>query len=460
MSDEPQSVGQYIVALLAANGIDTVFGIPGVHNLEFYRGLAATGLRHILVRHEQNAGFAADGFARASGRPAAACVISGPGLTNILTSAAQAKTDSVPMLILASTPVASSLAKGWGVLHELDDQRLMAAGVVGTARSARSAQDARDHLREAFASFQLGRQRPAYLEVPLDLLAEPTSLRAERFARVGGGPQPAQPVVERAAALLAAASKPMIVAGGGAKAAGEQVRKLVEALDGYLVTTVAGKGLLPESHPANLGASLQFRTTQQLVAQADVVLAVGTELSETDFYSGARLEMGGRLIRIDIDATKLADHYAADVGIWGDAAASLAALSDIVYIAETAHFADPHVQIGLVAADGGPLVWGSQISLLQAKEFALTGVRIKAQRAVDLGLANHVVADPLAEAIACAKKILELPQQAVEATKRLMNLQLEKSVMASLDYANLAEYVSFGTADFNKIVDGLIAKGK
>ncbi len=137
---------------------------------------------------------------------------------------------------------------------------------------------------------------------------------------------------------------------------------------------------------------------------------------------------------------------------------SLAALSDIVYIAETAFFADPHVQIGLVAADGGPLVWGSQISLLQAKEFALTGVRIKAQRAVELGLANHVVEDPLAEAIACAKKLLELPRQAVEATKRLMNIQLENAVMASLDYANLAEYVSFGTTDFNKIVDGLIAK--
>ncbi len=326
MSDEPWSVGRYIVALLAANGIDTVFGIPGVHNLEFYRGLAATGLRHILVRHEQNAGFAADGFARASGRPAAAFVISGPGLTNILTAAAQAKTDSVPMLILASTPVGSSLAKGWGVLHELDDQRALAAGVAGTARSARSAQDARDHLREAFASFQLGRQRPAYLEVPLDLLSEPTSLRPERFAHVGGGPQPAPAVVERAVGLLAGAQRPMIVAGGGARAAGAQLRKLVEALDGYLVTTVAGKGLLPERHPANLGASLQFRTTQELVSRADVVLAVGTELSETDFYSGSRLEMTGRLIRIDMDATKLADHYAADVGIWGDAAASLDAL--------------------------------------------------------------------------------------------------------------------------------------
>ena len=139
---------------------------------------------------------------------------------------------------------------------------------------------------------------------------------------------------------------------------------------------------------------------------------------------------------------------------------SLAALSDIVYMAETAFFADPHVSIGLVAADGGPLVWPSQISLLQAKEFAFTGVRIKAARALELGMANHVVADPLAEAIACAKKIMELPQQALESTKRLMNIQLEKSVMASLDYANLSEYVSFGTADFNKIVDGLIAKGK
>jgi 5-guanidino-2-oxopentanoate decarboxylase len=326
MSDESWSVGRYIVALLAANGIDTVFGIPGVHNLEFYRGLAATGLRHILVRHEQNAGFAADGFARASGRPAAAFVISGPGLTNILTAAAQANSDSVPMLILASTPVEASLAKGWGVLHELDDQRALAAGVVGTARSARSAQDARDHLREAFASFQLGRQRPAYLEVPLDLLGEPTSLRPERFAHVGGGPQPAPAVIERAIGLLAGAQRPMIVAGGGAKAAGVQLLELVEALDGYLVTTVAGKGLLPERHPANLGASLQFRTTQELVSRADVVLAVGTELSETDFYSGSRLEMTGRLIRIDMDATKLADHYAADVGIWGDAVASLGAL--------------------------------------------------------------------------------------------------------------------------------------
>lgn len=139
---------------------------------------------------------------------------------------------------------------------------------------------------------------------------------------------------------------------------------------------------------------------------------------------------------------------------------SLAAMSDIVYMAETAHFADPHVSIGLVAADGGPLVWPMQISFLQAKEYALTGKKISAAKALELGLANHVVEDPVAEATECAQGILALPQQAVEATKRLMNMQLERSVTTSLDYANLSEYVSFGTDDFNRIVDRLIAKSK
>src|SRR6202000_1291395 len=134
---------------------------------------------------------------------------------------------------------------------------------------------------------------------------------------------------------------------------------------------------------------------------------------------------------------------------------SLVALSDIVYIAEDAYLADPHVQVGLVAADGGPLTWPLHISLLLAKEFALTGTRIKARRAVELGLANHIAAAPVAEAIACAKKILELPQQAVESTKRVLNIHLERAVLASLDYALSAEHQSFTTEDFRSIVTKL-----
>jgi enoyl-CoA hydratase len=136
---------------------------------------------------------------------------------------------------------------------------------------------------------------------------------------------------------------------------------------------------------------------------------------------------------------------------------SLVALSDIVYIAKDAFLADPHVQVGLVAADGGPLTWPLHISLMLAKEYALTGTKIRAERAVELGLANHVAEDPVAEATACAKRILDLPQQAVESTKRLLNIHLERAVLASLDYALSAESQSFVTEDFRTIVTKLNA---
>jgi 5-guanidino-2-oxopentanoate decarboxylase len=319
-----QNVGGYLVELLAKNGIDTVFGIPGVHNLELYRGLTAAKIRHVLVRHEQGAGFAADGFARMSGRPAAAFVISGPGLTNIMTAAAQAYSDSVPLLVVASAPVRASFTKQWGVLHELYDQAALAAGVFGIARSAHSAEDVRDHLRLCLASFHTGRPRPAYLEIPLDVLAQVTTLEAETFADAPLLPQADRAQIEAAARMLAAAARPLIVAGGGARHSGSELRRLVEALDCPLVTTAAGKGVLAESHPANFGASLPYPPVQEMIFDADVVLAVGTELGETDMYFTTSLPLGGRLIRIDVDPVKLSDQYSADVCLWSDARAALA----------------------------------------------------------------------------------------------------------------------------------------
>ena len=139
---------------------------------------------------------------------------------------------------------------------------------------------------------------------------------------------------------------------------------------------------------------------------------------------------------------------------------SVVALSDVVYMGEKAFLADPHVQLGLVAADGGPLVWPMQMSILQAKEYALTGARIPAQKAVELGLANHVVADPLAEAVAAAKKILELPQKAVESTKRILNMQLERQVQITLDYATTAEELTFGTSELKANVARLLQSSR
>jgi thiamine pyrophosphate-dependent acetolactate synthase large subunit-like protein len=234
-----RTIGCYLVELLAANGIDTVFGIPGVHNLELYRGLAASKLRHVLVRHEQGAGFAADGYARLSGRPAAAFTISGPGLTNILTAVAQAYSDSVPLLVVASTPVRASLGKQWGVLHELHNQRWMAAGIFGVARAAASAEDVRDHLRLCFASLRTGRPRPAYLEVPLDVLAELTTLPAPRFPDAAPMPQAAPEQIDAAVRVLSVAARPIIIAGGGARHAGAQLERLVDTLDCPIVTTAS-----------------------------------------------------------------------------------------------------------------------------------------------------------------------------------------------------------------------------
>ncbi len=318
--------------LLAANGIDTVFGIPGVHNLALYRGLdRRREMRHVLTRHEQGAAFAADGHARMTGRAAAAFVISGPGVTNALTAVAQARSDSVPLIIVASTPAGDSLGRGWGLLHELKDQHGVMDAVLDLTCTARCAEDAQTFLRRVFEEYAAGRTRPAYLGVPLDLLAADTTLPVEVFAAPEGSLAAARPEasaeqVRRVAGLLSGARRPMVIAGGGARGAAAVLREVVERLDAYLVTTAAGKGVLPESHPANLGCSLPYAPTQRLIAEADVVLAVGTGLSETDIYTADRQAVAGRLVRVDI--RELADerHPAAE-SVCSDAASFVRALA-------------------------------------------------------------------------------------------------------------------------------------
>jgi enoyl-CoA hydratase len=128
---------------------------------------------------------------------------------------------------------------------------------------------------------------------------------------------------------------------------------------------------------------------------------------------------------------------------------SVVALSDVVYMAESAYLSDPHVTVGLVAADGGPLTWPLHTSLLLAKEYAFTGDRIGAARAREIGLANHICPDDevLPAALAAAHKIAKLPRQAVEATKRVLNLHVERAVLATIDFAMAAETASFDTDD-------------
>lgn len=139
---------------------------------------------------------------------------------------------------------------------------------------------------------------------------------------------------------------------------------------------------------------------------------------------------------------------------------SVIALSDVVYMAESAYLSDPHVTVGLVAADGGPLTWPLHTSLLLAKEFAFTGDRIPARRAAEIGLANHVVPDGevLDQAVAAAHRIAALPRQAVEATKRVLNVHLERAVLATIDFAMAAESESFDTPELRANVDRFLGR--
>ena len=168
-----RTCGEVLVELLEAYGIDTVFGIPGVHTVELYRGLPSTRIRHVTPRHEQGAGFMADGYARASGRPAACFIISGPGMTNIVTAMGQAYADSIPMLVISSVNISNEIGMGEGRLHELPDQSGLVRGVsVFSHRLLRPA-DLPAVVARAFAAFDGARPGPVHIELPLDVITAP-----------------------------------------------------------------------------------------------------------------------------------------------------------------------------------------------------------------------------------------------------------------------------------------------
>lgn len=320
------SIGEALAAQLVQRGVEIVFGIPGVHTIELYRGLAASDIRHVTARHEQGAGFMADGYARVSGKPGVAFVITGPGLTNTLTAMAQARGDSVPMLVISGVNATASLGKGLGFLHELPDQQALARCVALVSERVTCAEDLTPALDRAFLPFRSGRPGPTHIEFPLDVAGQPSS--------EGGRPARPAPLkaddvaIAEAAKRLADAKSPVILAGGGARLASGPLRALAEALGAPVVQTVNARGIVHD-HPLGVPASPSLAAVRDLIEASDVVLAVGTELGRTDYdmYATGTMPRLNGLIRIDLCAEQLTRHRA-DLTILGEASATLASLLD------------------------------------------------------------------------------------------------------------------------------------
>jgi 5-guanidino-2-oxopentanoate decarboxylase len=318
------STGEALVGLLEAYGVDTIFGIPGVHNIEMYRALPRSRIKHVLVRHEQGAGFMADGYARATGKPGVCFTITGPGVLNILTPIGQAWSDSSNVLVIASALDMADSAQGRGRLHEMIDQRAAAASVTSLHMRAYTPKDVRDGLARAFAHFASQRPRPAYLEIPLDMLKVPAGEGWHaRPLPHRALPEPGQ--VDEAVKRLGRAKRPLLILGGGALEAGKAALAIAEKLHAPILTTTAGKGAVPADHRLCLGYKLGLKAAPGFIRKSDAILCVGSQLSETDFWDEVVIDRN--LIRIDIDADSLARPHTAEIAMQADAKASLEAIA-------------------------------------------------------------------------------------------------------------------------------------
>jgi thiamine pyrophosphate-dependent acetolactate synthase large subunit-like protein len=366
--------------LLAAYEVDIVFGMAGTMTLELYRGIALAGIRHVQCRNEQGASLMADGYARATGKPGVCTIIAGPGVTNAATGIAQAYCDSQPMLVLSGACAAPTQGKGWGAIHELPDQAAVTAGFTAFSAMVRYPEELPELLARAYGMFRGSRPRPVHLSLPRDVLPEPVE-NDWQPRRAPSLPMPDPAAVEEAVGRLAQARRPLILVGGGAVGTRKALTAIAERIGAPVLSTNAGKGILPESHSLSLGASIVRQPSQEALADADVVLLVGSEVSAGDSFLPT-LAIKGDIIRIDIDPTELTSVYAAAVPIQADARAAMLALSTgLASRKTTAQRAEGELRVREVRARNAALmsdveklhahVWNTVRSVLPADAMVL-----------------------------------------------------------------------------------------
>lgn len=327
--------GTALVKALEAHGVRTIFGIPGVHTLDAYDALYdSDAITTILPRHEQGAGYMADGWYRATGRPGVALIVTGPGVTNVVTAAGEAFADSSRVLFVATNLERKYLDTLEGNLHEITDQMGVMRPVTKWARRVMSAAEIPGAVAEAFAQLHTGRPRPVYLEIPIDVMAEEVEIGDLPVGEAApAAPDPAQ--IAEAADLIAAANRVFILAGGGcvSEEVGPLLRELAHELGAPVCTSLMGKGSIPEDDDYAVGA-FGYRWSPDspiapLMTGSDLTIAIGTGLGVRTTAEGT-MPLPTPLIHIDIDAHEIGRRYPTAVGIVADAALTLRALLDTV----------------------------------------------------------------------------------------------------------------------------------
>ena len=322
IAEREESLGSFIAACLYAHGVRTVFGIPGTHNIEIYRGLAQYGISHVLTRHEQGAVYAADGYAKSSGRPGVVIATSGPGVTNCITGIANAYADSVPLLVISPGVPSGAERLELGLLHETKDQRSGINNFAEESIRAENREAVETAINNIFLHFEAGRRRAYHLEIPTDRIEQITSGTEPlpwRKPEVG----PASKALHQTLSLIRNAERPLIVAGGGSHSAGEDLQRFAERYEVPVITTVQGKAAIDEEHRLSIGALAGGSQGFAPFARADVILALGTELRNSGLSAEAVV------IRCDLDRKQLNKHVPATVPVLADTGDFLRQLLEI-----------------------------------------------------------------------------------------------------------------------------------
>jgi acetolactate synthase-1/2/3 large subunit len=321
-----------LMRLLERQGVEVVAGIPGGANLPLYDALRTSGLRHVLARHEQGAGFIAQGMARATGRAAVCFGTSGPGATNLVTAIADAKLDSIPLVAVTGQVPRPMI--GTDAFQEIDTYGLTIP-ITKHNWLVRSADELLDVVPEAFRIATSGRPGPVVVDVPKDVQSE--TIEVDRLPEPGrpAAPPPISTTdVSAAAALLNAAARPVFLIGAGVVGSGaaDVCRRIAERASVPVASTLLGLGAMPDGHPLFLGmvGMHAARFTNLVLEECDLLVGLGVRFDDRAIGKAAEFCPGATIVHVDVDASELGKIKQPALGVVADVADFLRALEPLV----------------------------------------------------------------------------------------------------------------------------------